>query len=46
MEEQVLHKEQEELALLKTQNSNIKRLSRRLKLIELQLQDDAANLKR
>jgi len=46
MEDQVANKEQEEVALLKTQNSNIKRLSRRLKLVELQLQDDAANLKR
>lgn len=32
--------------MLKSQNSNMKRLSRRLKLVELQLQDDAANLKR
>ena len=39
-------KEQEEVALLSTQNSNIKRLSRRLKLVELQLQDEAANIKR
>jgi len=32
--------------LLKTQNNNMKRVGRKLKLIELQLQDDAANLKR
>lgn len=38
--------EYEEIALLKTQNSNTKRVGRKLKLIELQLQDDAANLKR
>jgi hypothetical protein len=46
MEEQVTKKEQEEVALLSNQNSNIKRLSRRLKLVELQLQDEAANIKR
>ena len=34
------------MSLLKTQNSNIKRLNRRLKLVELQLQDDAANIKK
>lgn len=36
----------EEITLLTTQNSNTKRVGRKLKLIELQLQDDAANLKR
>ena len=46
MEDQVVKEEQEEVNLLKTQNSNMKRLSRRLKLVELQLQDDAANMKR
>ena len=46
MEEQVVKQEHEEISLLKTQNGSIKRLSRKMKLIELQLQDDAANMKR
>jgi|JI6StandDraft_1071083.scaffolds.fasta_scaffold449521_1 hypothetical protein len=46
MEEQVVKQEHEEVNLLKTQNSNMKRLSRKLKLVELQLQDEAANFKR
>lgn len=46
MEDQVVKQEHEEVNLLKTQNSNMKRLSRKLKLVELQLQDEAANFKR
>ena len=46
MEEQVVKQEHEEVNLLKTQNSNMKRLSRKLKLVELQLEDEAANFKR
>lgn len=42
----MIKQEHEEVSLLKSQNSNMKRLSRRLKLVELQLQDDAANIKR
>jgi hypothetical protein len=32
--------------ILKNQNTSFKRLNRKLKLVELQLQDDAANIKR
>ena len=46
MEDQVVKQEHEEIALLRNQNGSMKRLGRRLKLIELQLQDDAANIKR
>jgi chromosome segregation ATPase len=46
MEEQVVKQENEEIAQLKNQNSHMKRFGRRLKLVELQLQDDAANIKR
>ena len=46
MEEQVIKQEHEEVNLLKSQNTNLKRIGRKLKLIELQLQDDAANWKR
>ena len=42
----MIKQEHEEIALLKTQNGSMKRLSRRLKLVELQLQEDAANFKR
>jgi len=45
-EEQLVKQEHEEVNLLKTQNGSLKRLARKLKLVELQLQDDANNWKR
>lgn len=45
-EDQLLKQENEEANLLKTQNGTMKKIGRRLKLIELQLQDDAAVIKR
>ena len=46
MEDQVIKLENEEITKLKDQNNNMKRMSRKLKLVELQLQDEAANYKR
>lgn len=45
-EDQLLKQESEELNILKSQNGSIKKIGRKLKLIELQLQDDAAVIKR
>ena len=46
MEEQAVKQEHEEVELLRKQNEGLKRLGRRLKLVELQLQEDASNWKR
>lgn len=34
------------MSLLKSQNTSMKRLSRKLKLVEIELEDEVANLKR
>lgn len=45
-EEQLAKQELEQMNTLKNQNSNMKKMGRKLKLIELALQDDAAVIKR
>lgn len=45
-EDQLLKQEGEEVAILRNQNGSIKKIGRKLKLIELQLQDDASAIKR
>ena len=46
LEEQLIVHEKEELSLMGKQQAHVKKMGRRLKLIELQLQDDAAIIKR
>lgn len=45
-EDQLLKQESEQINILKSQNANLNKIGRRLKLIELELQNDAAVIKR
>lgn len=45
-EDQLIKQETEQNNILKSQNANLNKIGRRLKLIELELQNDAAAIKR